>query len=66
MASCRTSIWASNAPSVRLTVNISSQNDTTATLSWQLDLITTYSGFKATTAISYSVKIDGSTVKRYL
>lgn len=63
MASCRTSIWASNAPSVRLTVNISSQNDTTATLSWQLDLITTYSGFKATTARSYSVKIDGSTVK---
>lgn len=63
MASCRTSIWTSNAPSVRLTVNISSQNDTTATLSWQLDLITTYSGFKATTARSYSVKIDGSTVK---
>lgn len=62
MASCQTSQWTSTSPYVKLTVTQSSSTDTTATLSWTLQYIAS-SAANTSTARSYSVVINGSTVK---
>lgn len=63
MASCTTSLWASNAPRARLTVTQSSSTGNSATLSWKLEFLVTYAFGGMTTPRAYSVKIDGDTVK---
>ena len=62
MASCITSQWATAAPQIKLTVTQSSDDHTSATLSWTLQYI---AGSAASTNSerSYSVKIGGATVK---
>lgn len=62
MASCKTSQWTSTSPYVKLTVTQSSSTDTTATLSWTLQYIAD-SAASTSTARSYSVVINGSTVE---
>ena len=65
MASCITTKWGNDySPQCQLTVTQKSTTDTTATLSWTLAYVT--SGYAANTngvGRSYSVKINGSTVK---
>lgn len=60
MASCITSQFGSNGcPQARLTVNITSQTATTATLSWYLDIV--YHGFAVSSSVSksWSVTVAG-------
>lgn len=65
MASCITSMWSGSVcPQVELTVTQTSQNDTTVTFTYTLKYIT--HGYTADTngvARSYTIKIDGATVK---
>lgn len=64
MASCTTSKWVSTAPQIKLIVteNTSKSDGDTAVLDWELQYIASYA---ADTAVdkSYTVKINGSTVK---
>lgn len=64
MASCITPTFGnSTCPQVRLTVTQSSSTETTATLSWLLEYVA--HGYPVTTTVAktYSVEIDGETVK---
>lgn len=65
MASCITSMWSGSVcPQVKLTVNVDSQNETTATLKYTLEYIT--HGYTANTngvARAYTIRIDGKDVK---
>lgn len=63
MASCITSQWVAAAPQIKLTVTQSSSNDTSATLSWELEYIATSAAHTNGKGRSYSVKIGGTTVK---
>ena len=64
MASCITSKWGDNySPQVQLTVNQSSSNGGTVTFSWTLQYIAGYKAYTNGNGRSYSVVIDGSTVK---
>lgn len=64
MASCITSKWGDNySPQVKLTVNQSSSTGNTATLSWTLQYIAGYKAYTNGNGRSYSVAIDGATVK---
>lgn len=64
MASCITSKWGDNySPQVKLTVNQSSSTGNTATLSWTLQYIAGYKAYTNGNGRSYSVVIDGATVK---
>ena len=62
MASCSTSRWVSTAPYITLTVNVSSQTNTTATLSWTLQYIAS-SAAQTNKLRTYSVVVAGATVK---
>lgn len=63
MASCITSQWVAAAPQVKLTVTQSSSNDTSATLSWELEYIAKSAAYTNGKGRSYTVNIGGSTVK---
>lgn len=64
MAYCITPQWSgSTCPQVKLTVTQSSSTDTTATLSWTLQYVAHGSAAHTSVAKSYSVVINGSTVK---
>lgn len=63
MASCITNQWVAAAPQIKLTVTQSSSNDTSATLSWELEYIATSAAHTNGKGRSYSVKIGGTTVK---
>lgn len=64
MASCITSHWGNNySPQISLEVTISSQTSTTANLYWVLKYKATNYPVYSSVSKSYSVKIDGSTVK---
>ena len=64
MASCITSKWGDSwSPQVKLTVNQSSSTGNTATLSWTLQYIAEYKAYTNGSGRSYSVVIDGATVK---
>lgn len=63
MASCTTATWGnSDSPRLRLDVSISSQTDTTATLSWALYYVAPYP-LSSSVSKSYSAVVAGSTVK---
>ena len=62
MASCKTSQWTTYAPYVKLTVTESSSTSSTATLTWKLYYISEYAA-ETSSDKSYTVKLDGSTVK---
>lgn len=63
MASCTTSTWGNSySPRVTLNVSVSSNGGATATLSWSLVYSASYAAYSSA-AKSYSVVIDGSTVK---
>lgn len=61
MASCQTSRWVDTAPYVTLTVNVSSQTETAATLSYTLTYTADYPA-STSNAKNYTVSINGSTV----
>ena len=64
MATCITSRWGDNySPQVRLTVNQSSSNGGSVTFSWELHYIASYKAYTNGNGRSYSVVIDGATVK---
>lgn len=63
MASCITPTFGnSSCPQVQLTVNQTSETNTTATLSWSIDYVAHGYAFYSSVAKAWSVVIDGSTV----
>ena len=62
MSSCITKQWVTNAPQLRLDVVESASSGSTSTLSWSLYYIASYA-VSSSTSKSYSVVIDGATVK---
>lgn len=63
MASCTTSQWGnSHSPQVKLTVTTESSTNTTVTYSWKLQYIADLAA-STSSSRSYTVKLDGDTVK---
>lgn len=62
MASCQTSQWVSTSPYVKLTVTQTSSTEIASTLTWTLQYISS-SAASTSVAKSYTVTIDGTTVK---
>ena len=61
MASCTTSQWSNQwTPQAKLTVTISSQTDTTAKLSWTLDIVFHGNSMTSTAKKSWTVNVGGS------
>ena len=64
MASCITSQFGNSyCPQVRLTASVTSNTNTSATISWELEWITHGYTISSSQSKSYSVKIGGTTVK---
>ena len=63
MANCSTSRWVSTAPYVTLTVNKSSETDTTYTVSWSL-VYRSDSAANTDVSKAWRVNIDGSVVQQ--
>lgn len=63
MATCQTEKWTTYSPYVKLTVTQSDSDETTATLSWTLQYISDYPASTNGSGRSYTVTIDGDTVK---
>lgn len=62
MATCSTSRWVSTAPYIKLTVTLNTTGDTANKYDWKLQYISSYAA-NTSSARSYTVKIDGTTVK---
>lgn len=64
MASCITTQFGNSyCPQVRLTASVTSNTNTSATISWELEWITHGYTISSSQSKSYSVKIGGTTVK---
>lgn len=64
MASCITTQFGNSyCPQVRLTASVTSNSNTSATISWELEWVTHGYTISSSQSKSYSVKIGGTTVK---
>lgn len=62
MASCQTTQWVSTAPYVKLTVTQSASTETTATLSYTLQYITSYAASTNGVTRDYTIKIGSQSI----